>query len=94
MASVCRKKNKSQYANTVTNAIYQFFKCLLILSVLFVLVLVRRSLKSDFGIGIAVMYVIFACIGLVLLYLVDGYIYNNIFIGIGIYLGFELLKTY
>ena len=94
MAESCKRKSgeEAKLANQLSRALVQFFKTLLILSCIFVLVLVRKGMKDRLNIGIIIAYILLACLALVIIYLSDQFVYNNLLIGLGAYLGFELLK--
>ena len=93
MSETCKKKeNNDKYIDFIIKVIYQFFKCLLILSVVFILIMLRKGMKDNLTIAKIISYLLLASIGMVSIYMADSYAYNNLIVGLGAYFGFELIK--
>ncbi len=94
MTGSCKIKQdqEAKVADHIRLALVQFFKCLLIVSSVFVLVLVRRGMRDSLNLGKVIAYVLLACLALVVIFLADKFVYNNLLVGLGAYLGFELLR--
>ena len=93
MSETCKKEVKEEkYVDLIVRVIHQFLKCFLILSVIFILIMIRKGMKDDLTIARIISYILLACIGMVTIYMADSYAYNNLLVGIGAYFGFELIK--
>lgn len=94
MGESCNRKQdeEANIANHIRAALLQFFKCLLILSCVFVLVLVRKSMRDSLNLGRVIAYVLLACLAMVIIFMADKFAYNNLLVGLGAYFGFELLR--
>ena len=93
MSGQCKKEVKEErYVDFMIKVVHQFFKCLLILSVIFILVMIRKGMKDNLTIARIVSYILLACMGMVTIYMADSYAYNNLLVGLGAYFGFELVK--
>lgn len=93
MDKICKKdQHEEKYIDFIIRVINQFFKCFLILAVIFVLTLIRKSMQRKMNIGICLAYCLLACVGMVCIYIADSYAYNNILVGLGAYFGFVLLN--
>ena len=93
MSETCSKKDKEEkYVDFLVRVVHQFFKCLLIISVIFVLIMVRKGMRDNMTVGRIISYVLLACIGMVAIFIADSYAYNNLLVGLGAYFGFELVK--
>ena len=88
------KKEQTEERNTnyLIEVINKFFKSLIIICVVCVLIFIRKSMKNDLNIGKLLMYILLAGIGMVCIYIVDSYAYNNLIVGLGACIGFELFK--
>ena len=93
MTDTCSKKEKEEkYVDYIIRIVHQFFKCLLILSVIFTLIMIRKGMRDNMTVGRIISYILLACIGMVTIYMADSYAYNNLLVGLGAYFGFELIK--
>ncbi len=84
--------NEEKYVDFLTKIVHQFFKCLLILSVIFILIMIRKGMRDNLTIARIISYILLACMGMVTIYMADSYAYNNLLVGLGAYFGFELVK--
>jgi hypothetical protein len=94
MAESCKRKPNDEEKTVfyIRSALVQFFKCFLILSCIFVLVLTRKSMAASLNIGKVIAYILLACLAMVVIFMADKFAYNNLLVGLGAYFGFELLK--
>lgn len=92
--NTCKKKRSQEdnYFNLLYRIIRQYLKCLLLLICILFLIYIRRGIRDNLNIGILFGYVLLASLVLVVIYLLDNFVFNNIIIGLGIFFGFELLK--
>ena len=89
----CKKiQNEETKINYIVSIGNKFFKSMLILGVISILVFVKRSMKNDVSIGKLLGYLLLSSIGMVCIYIADSYAYNNLIVGLGACIGFELLK--
>lgn len=94
MVESCKRKQdgESKTVHYISIVLIQFFKCLLILSCIFVLVLIRKGMQASLSIGKIIAYILLACLAMVIIFMADKFAYNNLLVGLGAYFGFELLK--
>lgn len=93
MSETCKKEIKEErYVDLIIRVVHQFFKCLLILTTIFILIMIRKGMKDNLTIARIISYILLACIGMVTIYMADSYAYNNLLVGLGAYFGFELIK--
>lgn len=91
--NTCKKKKKDDdFFNLIYKIVVQFIKSLLILGSIFTLIFIRKNINENLNIGKLISYVLLASLILVIIYMTDNFVYNNLIIGLGIYFGFELLK--
>lgn len=93
MTSTCKKEEEQErYIDRVIHLIHQFFKCLLILGSVFVLIMIRKGMADNLTVGRVFAYLLLACLAMVIIYMADSFAYNNLLVGLGAYFGFELVK--
>ena len=70
MSETCKKEVKEEkYVDLIVRVIHQFLKCFLILSVIFILIMIRKGMKDDLTIARIISYILLACIGMVTIYM-------------------------
>lgn len=87
-----KEQNEEKKFDYLVKILNKFFQSMLILGVVCILIFVRKSMKNDFNIGKLLGYLLLSCIGMVCIYMADSYAYNNLIVGLGACVGFELLK--
>ena len=65
---------------------------MLIIGIMCMLLFVRKSMKENLTIGKILGYLLLACISITCIYIADSFVYNNLIVGLGVYLGFEIMK--
>ncbi len=65
---------------------------MLIIGIMCMLLFIRKQMKDNLTIGRLLGYLLLACISITCIYIADSFVYNNLIVGLGAYLGFELLK--
>ena len=91
--NTCKKKKQDDdYFNLIYKIVVQFIKSLLIIGSIFILIYIRKNINENLNIGKIISYIMLASLVLVIIYMTDNFVYNNLIIGLGIYFGFELLK--
>lgn len=93
MSETCKKEvREEKYIDLIIRILNQFLKCLLILSVIFILIIIRKGMQENVTIAKLISYILLASIGMVIIYMADTYAYNNLLVGLGAYFGFSLIK--
>ena len=89
----CKKElNEEKKMNVLMDIINKFFKNMLIIGIMCMLVFIRKHMKNNITIGKLMGYLLLACISMTCIYIADSFVYNNLIVGLGVYLGYELLK--
>ena len=93
MSETCKKEiREEKYIDYIIRVIHQFLKCLLILSVILILIVIRKGMHENITIAKIISYILLTSIGMVVIYMADSYAYNNLLVGLGAYCGFEMMK--
>ena len=92
--NTCKKKqqNEDNYFNLLYRLVKQYLKCFIFLICILFLIYIKKGITQNLNIGILFAYILLASLVLVIIYLIDNFVFNNLIIGIGIYFGFEILK--